>query len=394
MFSLIQNEFIKLRYRKKFIITVVILVALCALFAFAYAKLSNLETPDMEIKSYQTNIDLLQKEKSSTSDKTKKAQYEQTIEKYKNAISQIKLSEKTSSSNWKSALKNNITLLKAQKSNADNLTEENSKEYFNKQIITDNYYIDHNIKPAKENETSAQSYLLSLLSLIGAILIPIIIAIIASDIVSGEFTPPTMKVLLTRPISRTKLILSKYFTAILASVGVIMIVEILAYVVSGLIFGFGNPNNPTTIGTTYTKSLIKDISGSTNLIPVLGSSHIIPYYEFIILTLLFEVIYIIACASIFFLVSTLLKSSAISMAISIVLPVVCAILGQIPYLKKIFPFLFTQYGSFAVVINGNIATTTGAAFVTPLFSVLLLVVLSVITCVASVLLFRKRDMLL
>lgn len=394
MFSLIQNEFIKLRYRKKFIITIIILAALCALFAFAYAKLSNLETPDMEIKSYQANIDLLQKEKSSTSDKTKKAQYEQTIQKYKNAMEQIKLSEKTSSSNWKSALKSNITLLKTQKENADDLTAENSKEYFNKQIITDNYYINHNIKPTKENATSAQDYLLNLLALIGTILIPIIIAIFTSDIVSGEFTPPTMKVLLTRPISRTKLILSKYFTSILASIGVIMIIEILAYVISGLIFGFGNSNNPVTIGTTYTKSLVKDVSGSANLIPVLGSSYVITYSKFIILTLLFEVVYIIACTSIFFLISTLLKSSAISMAISIVLPVVCAILGQIPYLKKIFPFLFTQYGSFTSVVNGTIASSSGATFVTPLFSILFLVILSIVTCTASVLIFRKKDILL
>ena len=272
MLGLISNEFIKLRYRKKFIITVIILAALCALFAFADVKFSKLQTPDAQINTYKQAVTSIQNEKNNTKDEKRQAQLQDQIDQINLQINQLQLSKAADSDNWKDSLNNSINELKQQRDTASDLTEANSKEYFNKQIITNQYYIDHNIRPEKSGDVSAQSFLQGLIALIGAIFIPIIIAILVADIVSGEYTPPTMKVLLTRPITRNKLLLSKFLSAILSSFAVIIIIELISYVIMGLIFGFGNPLNPVTVGTTYTKAIISATAGQTSLIPVFGLS--------------------------------------------------------------------------------------------------------------------------
>lgn len=394
MLGLISNEFIKLRYRKKFIITVIILAALCALFAFADVKFSKLQTPDAQINTYKQAVTSIQNEKNNTKDEKKQAQLQDQIDQINLQINQLQLSKAADSDNWKDSLNNSINELKQQRDTASDLTEANSKEYFNKQIITNQYYIDHNIRPEKSGDVSAQSFLQGLIALIGAIFIPIIIAILVADIVSGEYTPPTMKVLLTRPITRNKLLLSKFLSAILSSFAVIIIIELISYVIMGLIFGFGNPLNPVTVGTTYTKAIISATAGQTSLIPVFGSTSIMPAWQFIILIFLFQLIYIFACSSIFFLLSTILKSSSISMTISILIPIVFIILGQIPYLQKIWPFLFTTYGSAGSVLSNSLAPRLGVTYATPLFSVIFLIAIGIICYIISHVVFRKKDLLL
>lgn len=394
MLGLISNEFIKLRYRKKFMITVIILAALCALFAFADVQLTKFQTTDSQLNAYKQAVTSIETEKKNTKDEKKQAQLQDQIDQINALINQIELSKATDSVNWKDTLNNSINQLKQQRDAASDLTETNSKEYFNKQIITNQYYIDHNIKPEKSGVVSAQSFLQALIALIGSIFIPIIIAILVADIVSGEYTPPTMKVLLTRPITRGKILLSKFLSAVLSSFAVIIIVELISYLIVGLIFGFGNPLNPVAVGTTYTKAIISANIGQTSLIPVFGSTSIMPAWEFIILTFLFQLVYIFACSSIFFLLSTILKSSSLSMTISILIPVVFTILGQIPYLQKVWPFLFTSYGSSGTVLSSSLPSRLGVTYATPLFSVIFLIAIGIICYSISHVVFRKKDLLL
>ena len=82
------------------------------------------------------------------------------------------------------------------------------------------------------------------------------------------------------------------------------------------------------------------------------------------------------------------------MTISILIPIVFIILGQIPYLQKIWPFLFTTYGSAGSVLSNSLAPRLGVTYATPLFSVIFLIAIGIICYIISHVVFRKKDLLL
>lgn len=392
MHKLIKNEFIKLHYRKKFIITIIIFALICGLFSFAYSKIQSLSTPDAQINLLNKSKAELQREKNATSDNTKKQQLEQSISELDNEIDQLKTKKQTSNSkDWKTTLKNNIDTLRDQKNSATDISPDNAKENYNKQIIFYQYFIDHNIKPQTNGTFSAFNFLQALFKLLGPLFIPIIIAILSADIVSGEYTPPTMKMLLTRPASRGKILVSKFVTILVSSMIIITVIELISYLVMGIIYGFDNPMYPVLVGTKYTSSAIKLTQDSTGLIPVLGSSHVTTTWSFIIQMFLFQLLYILACCSLFILFSTILRSSSISMTLSILITIVVNILSSISYLAKASPFFFTTYGSTSSILDSSIIESTGVTYITPLFSCLFLVIFAAICYSIAAYVFQKKD---
>lgn len=392
MHKLIKNEFIKLHYRKKFVITIIIFALICGLFSFAYAKIQSAATPDAEISLLTKSKATLESEKNSTSDSTRKNQLEQSISAIDNQIDQLKTSKKTSDSkDWKNTLKNSIDTLKDQKNSATDMSSDSSKETYNKQIILYQYFIDHNIKPQVNGSFSAFNFIDSLLKLLGPLFIPIIIAILSADIVSGEYTPPTMKMLLTRPAARGKILVSKFVAVLASSIVIITVIELISYLIMGIVYGFDNPMYPVLVGTKYTSSAIKLTQDSTGLIPVLGSSYIVSTWRFIIQMFLFQFLYILACCSLFMLFSTILRSSTLSMTLSILATIVVNILSSIPYLAKATPFFFTTYGSISSILDSSIISITEATYMTPLFSCIFLVVFSGICYFISTYVFQKKD---
>lgn len=392
MHKLIKNEFIKLHYRKKFVITIIIFALICGLFSFAYAKIQSAATPDAQISLLTKSKATLESEKNSSSDSTRKKQLEQSIAAIDNQIDQLKTSKKTSSSkDWKSTLKNSIDTLKDQKNSATDISSDNAKETYNKQIILYQYFIDHNIKPQVNGSFSAFNFIDSLLKLLGPLFIPIIIAILSADIVSGEYTPPTMKMLLTRPAARGKILASKFVAVLVSSIVIITVIELISYLTMGIIYGFDNPMYPVLAGTKYTSSAIKLTQDSTGLIPVLGSSYIVATWKFIIQMFLFQLLYILACCSLFMLFSTILRSSTLSMTLSILATIVVNILSSISYLAKATPFFFTTYGSISSILDSSIIPMTEVTYMTPLFSCIFLVLFSGICYLIATYVFQKKD---
>lgn len=392
MHKLIKNEFIKLHYRKKFIITIIIFALICGLFSFAYSKIQSLSTPDAQINLLNKSKTELQREKNEATDNTKKQQLEQSISEIDNQIDQLKTSKQTSTSkDWKTTLKNNIDTLRDQKNSATDISPDNAKENYNKQIVFYQYFIDHNLKPQANGSFSDFNFLQALFKLLGPLFIPIIIAILSADIVSGEYTPPTMKMLLTRPASRGKILVSKFVAILVSSIIIITVIELISYLVMGIIYGFDNPMYPVLVGTKYTSSAIKLTQDSTGLIPVLGSSYVTTTLNFIIQMFLFQILYILACCSLFILFSAVLRSSSLSMTLSILITIVVNILSSISYLAKASPFFFTTYGSISSILDSSIIAATGVSYITPLFSCLFLVIFAAICYTIASYVFQKKD---
>lgn len=109
--------------------------------------------------------------------------------------------------------------------------------FYERNIAINKYRIENNIPP--NSETNLWSFVNEakmIISFAGLFTI-----IIAAGIVANEFSTGTIKLLLIRPISRTKILLAKYVTVIIFGVLMISIIYLTSSLVGMLLFGF-----PTT----------------------------------------------------------------------------------------------------------------------------------------------------
>ncbi len=70
--------------------------------------------------------------------------------------------------------------------------------------------------------------------------IPLLIAIVAGDMLSGEATSGTYRMMLSRPISRTQMVVSKYIAIIIYTLMLVVWVAILSFGFGILLFGTGD----------------------------------------------------------------------------------------------------------------------------------------------------------
>lgn len=97
------------------------------------------------------------------------------------------------------------------------------------------YRLENDIPTPPANPWSA------LLTTAGLIEMAIIFTIvIAADVVAGEYTAGTMKLLLIRPHSRTKILFSKYIAASLFAVVMLALLLVCGYVTNALLYGLGD----------------------------------------------------------------------------------------------------------------------------------------------------------
>lgn len=70
--------------------------------------------------------------------------------------------------------------------------------------------------------------------------IPLLVALVTGDLVSGEAASGTIRMLLTKPISRTQLLLSKFIAGAVYTLCLIIWLGILAVIVGKVLFGTGD----------------------------------------------------------------------------------------------------------------------------------------------------------
>lgn len=114
------------------------------------------------------------------------------------------------------------------------------KDQLQKNILVGEYRLARNIPPAEYTLWGGISSMAEMIQLV-----TIFVVVIAGDIVASEFAGGTIKLLLIRPFSRSKILLSKYFATILFSVFLLGALFGTAFAASGILFGF------SSAGTSY-----------------------------------------------------------------------------------------------------------------------------------------------
>ncbi|KEH93937.1 ABC transporter permease [Clostridium botulinum C/D str. BKT12695] len=399
IFTLIKNEFIKLMSRKKTYVVIIAFLLLLGFIGFGvYSQAKHMREdnkPENKIARKHEQIKSLNNMKNDPKiSKEDKNHFDNEINETYKRIDEIKEEVKKGKVDWRVTLKKEIKEIEEQLKQSK--TQEVEKDRLTLDLQQKRYLLNNDIEP-KENkfEVRATDYIEDVMGLLGTIFLVVGVIVFGSDMVSGEYTPPTMKFLLTEPVSRGKILFAKFITLVVSSTIFILGIELIAFLVMGLIFKFGDLNYPVQVGTKFAYNLAaKPEMGEPLVRAIAGTTFIIPMWKYIINMFLLQALFIIACTAFTFMLSTVLKSSMVSMALSIVLVIVFNIFSSFPALKKVAQFIFTSYGSSPNILNGGIIQGFGNVNLTPTVIVIILAVWTVVCYIISHIVFSKKDILI
>jgi len=215
--------------------------------------------------------------------------------------------------------------------------------------------------------------------------VPILVALIAADSISGEANMGTLRLLLSKPISRTQLILVKFAAATLFTILLLVWMAITALLFSLLIFGADD-------------MLIFRVKGEESQIMQITSDDILWRY-FAAFAYATVALTVIAALSLF--LSIFAENSIGPIIATVCIVIVCTIISNInvPVIDRhVKPYLFTSYlvgwkGFFYIGTDSEGIPVKGSLENWPAIRKSLLILLAHIAVLVSVsvMVFRKKD---
>lgn len=407
LLTLIKNEFIKIFRRGKTWIVFALFLAFIALTIFGTWKTDKdfryYASPEYQIQMSEEQLAYLERsyeEAKSSNDAQWLESIESNIEYFTQNIEDNKyiLENGIDEDAWKAEIINEI---KNVESLIADIEKEGINEYNNQQYnyLKDNlellnYLNENEIEPLEGWEYHAYNFLSNTSSLFGLSLLVAGIAVFMSDIVSGESTPATLKFLLVQPVSRGKILFSKYIVSIITVLALIIIPEVIGMGVVNLTSDIHPSDYPVTIGQEYEKVFDSGM-GEMILEEIPDTAKTITNFEYAKKIIGYQVIFIIATCSVIFMFSTLFKSSMVSMATSVILTVFLTIGAQaISTLRKISHLLFTTYADSASILNSSYALGLNNEKITITNGLICMGITIIVTYLISHINFTKKDILI
>lgn len=206
-----------------------------------------------------------------------------------------------------------------------------------------------------------------------SLFIMLTIIIVAGTIVSSEFEKGTIKLLLTKPYSRTKILLSKYVVVLSTILLSFVAVTIIQFVVGGIFFGFDSLSVPIV---AYDFNLEKLIEINNFKFLLMQSIAILPMF--------------ILIATFAFALGAIASNSALSITISLLLYMVGSILNAIAYSfnVKIMKFLFSVNWDFNQYLLGRISELE---HINLMFSTLICIAYFLLFMIPAFIVFKKKN---
>ncbi|NLK95125.1 MAG: ABC transporter permease subunit [Clostridiales bacterium] len=401
LFTLIRNELVKM-FKKGKTWIVFILFALFMGFMMYGAKVDSdnmgyYSSVDGQIESLERSIEY---EKEIINNNKKegidKSELEISIQNSQKQIDRLKsiADKKDEPDFWKEQIRIEKEQLQSQIDMENSTGEYDS--YAKNRIKEIDEALESGIEPVEEWVFNAVNFSNNFINIIGTVILAVGIAVFMSDIVSGESTPPTLKFLLVQPISRGKVLLSKFIATIITVVGLIGGLELLAYGILGLFTGFDSGKIPTTIGIKYKWDYTNiEQMGTPQLITVDGSGISSTRGELFLSSFALQILFIITCCAFIFLISSIFKSSMVTMAISVIVSVATTIISAASStVQKVAHLIFFNYGDTKNVIVGGVAEMYRNINFSPYTGIIVMLVTTVICYVIAHIVFSKKDMLI
>ncbi|MBD1223128.1 ABC transporter permease [Virgibacillus halodenitrificans] len=267
--------------------------------------------------------------------------------------------DKYDQDNWREMLQQENKDLQSE------MKEEEFMEGMNTSLIAkNNYYLENDIQPEGYGALQFVMENQLLLSLVSLLTI-----IVAAGIVANEYRWGTIKLLLIRPISRTKILLSKYISVLLFAFITLLFVLLFSWVVGAIFFGV-NGLNP---------HIVLEKSNGFAYVPVLGE--IASGYGY-------KLINLFMMATFAFMISTIFKNSALAIGTAIFLMMA----GN----QIVLFFAEREWAKYILFANTDLSqyTNQNSPWIEGMtlgFSITMLLIYYVIFLLLSWVFFTKRD---
>lgn len=324
MANLVQNEMLKLIRKKRLLVVVLIMTILISMFTYAQYREKERVMERLGTQDWRTTL-------------------QQQIVDMQNRMSGSRVSEE-----WKQQLQ--ITVAQQQ------------------------YYLDHDINPA---EPGAPTFVREFVKHSIQLLLPLMIMIVAADLVSSEHSTGTVKLLLTRPIKRWKILLSKYITLIFSVSILVLAFGILSYLISGLIFGYSGWSAPVLTGFSVE-------GGELNTADV----RLIPQWQYLWMQMGLTWFVSLIVGTLSFMFSTLIRSTAAGMGAMLAVLISGTILTNMVSSWESAKYLFMVNLSLSDYLSGSAPPVEG---MTLGFSLMVLTIWGIGALLVSFLSFTRRD---
>lgn len=236
------------------------------------------------------------------------------------------------------------------------------------------YYLDHNINP---QEPGAPTFLRVFLDNSIQLLLPLMVMIVSADLVSSEKSLGTIKLLLTGPIKRWKILMSKYLTLILTISIILFIFGLFSYLISGLFFGYAGWSAPVLTGFTVE-------AGELNTANV----HLVPQWQYLIMVFGLGWFVSLVVGTLSFMISVLIRSTAAGMGVMLAFLISGTIISSIASSWESAKYLFMVNLRLTDYLQGNIPPIEGMSLP---FSLTVLAVWGIAGLIISFVAFTKRD---
>lgn len=210
-----------------------------------------------------------------------------------------RITERLGTTDWRAQLQQDI-IDAENRLNSSSMSDE-YKEYLRTLIDQQKFYLEQNINP---QAPGAPTFIRIFLENAIDLFIPLLVMVIAADLVSSEASGGTIKLLLTRPVKRSRILLSKLLAMILSVSLIVWIVILLSYLISGIVLGYGGWNLPILSG-------FESVNGELSTQNV----HLIPQWQYILMEAGLVWFVAIIVGSLTFMLSVIMRSTAAVMGI-------------------------------------------------------------------------------
>lgn len=326
LLPLVQNEMLKIWKKRRFLVVVLILAILIPIFVYANLKVTENNEKQFGTKDWRVIT-------------------QQQIYDYTNRIGSSRVPEE-----W--------------------------KEWMRVEVQRLQYHLDHNVNP---DSPDGAAFSRTFTSEAAQLFLPLLITVIASDLVSGEHSTGTIKLLLTRPVNRWRILMSKLIALSLYTSLIVLATALLSYLMSGVVFGYGGWNAPILTG-------FQIVGDSVDLTYV----HTEQQWFYMIMELGLVWFGCMTVAVISLMISVLVRSTAAGMGIMMAAIIAGTILVNMVSSWETAKYLFVVNLGLTTYLEGSLPPIKGMNLG---FSLVCLAVWALASLVVSFRVFTKRDVL-
>lgn len=318
--SLVENETLKILRRRRFMVIVGILLSILSIVAYSqYRELDRRVDRDWRVRIQQRIVN-----------------YQNTIRRERVAAS------------WARSLRAEIARLQ--------------------------FYVDHDIDPERP---TAPLFARNFANVAGFLLLPLLIAVLGSDIVSVESSEGTDKLLLTRPVRRWKILASKAVALYMFATLTLLLGGLLAYGVSSVVLEPRGWEAPVFSGFQVSERGVN-----------FDNVRQLPLWKDTLVAYGLEWFAILVVASISLMLSVIFRSSAASMGTILASLIGGTILTRISPDWTAAKYLFVSALPLADYYSGQAPPYDGMSMT---FCIVLLGVWGIGALITAFVLFTRRD---